>query len=455
MNAKPIFIHSLFRSGSTYLFNVFRRSDEGYWCYHEPLHELLLDRSNDAFWMNFQEQDSMVDYLRHPKLDRPYYFEFSEIKEVIFSRFRPEFCYELFFLAPAQRSDELSLYLADLVTHSRGRPVLEFCRSIGRMRWARSKFDAVHIYLWRNPWDQWWSYKIDPYFDMTSLAVYGAKGLPDFLVRVRDQLGFALPEFQDHLPDWGTLQHKIALHADHTNSYFLFYALWVYGLLESQSAADLSMNIDRLSESPRYRSEVLARLSDLGVNGLDFSDSDVPQSVFGKNERSFFDEIEKKVHELLLKAGYEKADLDWVLAERENYLPFRQKQQYETTLPADAKVLAQDVFRLRKMIQRYAAEFQNKKNFALVLEAETQSGKNRSETAEGKLAQSIERVEALEGELANTRKVRVELEQRLSAREQELVGLYRTLSWRMTRPLREANLVVKHLVRIIQRMLLK
>jgi len=36
----PIYIHSLFRAGSTYLFHVFRRSKAGYWCYQEPLHEV-------------------------------------------------------------------------------------------------------------------------------------------------------------------------------------------------------------------------------------------------------------------------------------------------------------------------------------------------------------------------------------------------------------------------------
>jgi hypothetical protein len=41
MSAGPIFVHSLFRSGSTYLFEVFRRSPDGYWCYQEPLNEHL------------------------------------------------------------------------------------------------------------------------------------------------------------------------------------------------------------------------------------------------------------------------------------------------------------------------------------------------------------------------------------------------------------------------------
>ena len=35
----PIFVHSVFRSGSVYIFNVFRRSKYKYYSLQEPLHE--------------------------------------------------------------------------------------------------------------------------------------------------------------------------------------------------------------------------------------------------------------------------------------------------------------------------------------------------------------------------------------------------------------------------------
>ncbi len=39
---QPVFIHSLFRAGSTYIFKLFRESPAGYTAYQEPLHEVLI-----------------------------------------------------------------------------------------------------------------------------------------------------------------------------------------------------------------------------------------------------------------------------------------------------------------------------------------------------------------------------------------------------------------------------
>ncbi|MEA3115191.1 MAG: hypothetical protein QOG58_4990, partial [Caballeronia sp.] len=42
LTKSPLFLHSLFRSGSTYLFEKFRRTDRFY-CYQEPCNEALID----------------------------------------------------------------------------------------------------------------------------------------------------------------------------------------------------------------------------------------------------------------------------------------------------------------------------------------------------------------------------------------------------------------------------
>ena len=71
----PIFIHSLFRSGSTYIFNVFRDSEAGYWCYQEPLNEHLLFAS-DAPEKLLEIDKQTASHLRHPVLKKPYFDEF-------------------------------------------------------------------------------------------------------------------------------------------------------------------------------------------------------------------------------------------------------------------------------------------------------------------------------------------------------------------------------------------
>ncbi len=71
------------------------------------------------------------------------------------------------------------------------------------------------------------------------------------------------------------------------------------------------------------------------------------------------------------------------------------------------------------------------------------------EERKDKLAQFHERLQALEKELAEARNIGAQLQQRLGAREAELAGVYGSLLWRMTTPLREANLLFKRFLRMI------
>ena len=77
------------------------------------------------------------------------------------------------------------------------------------------------------------------------------------------------------------------------------------------------------------------------------------------------------------------------------------------------------------------------------------SAQQHAARAEGELGQTRERLQALEKELAEARNIGAQLEQHLGAREAELAGMYGSLSWRMTTPLREANLLFKRFLRMI------
>src|ERR1700761_3229311 len=94
----PIFIHSLFRSGSTYLFHKFRSTDNFY-CYQEPCNEALidLDRNPDGF-MKSPGYDSRL--LRHPTLTAPYFYESYCIRDRLKGLFKKSFSYEDYFTGP-------------------------------------------------------------------------------------------------------------------------------------------------------------------------------------------------------------------------------------------------------------------------------------------------------------------------------------------------------------------
>src|SRR5271156_621804 len=83
----PIFIHSLFRAGSTWLFDRFRRSNAGYWCYQEPFHEVLLhlQENPDKVLGVWREMGAS---MRHPDLEKPYFLEVHTIREALNGAFQ-------------------------------------------------------------------------------------------------------------------------------------------------------------------------------------------------------------------------------------------------------------------------------------------------------------------------------------------------------------------------------
>ena len=299
-HASPVFIHSLFRAGSTYLFNVFRRSDSGYWCYQEPLSEMLIQKA--AKPGGFLESVSEVELLlRHPELKKPYFYEFHVVTDAIARYFRKEFSYDQYFAREKDDFTDIKTYFSALRDGSRGRPVFQCCRTTGRIAGLKAACGGVHIFLWRNPWDQWWSYKKDHYFDSRNLLIANARHLPSFLVALKKDL--KIPDLYNSTPAVKQA-YCVIRYLDSRASYKLFYALWCHAMLEAQPHSELSISIDRLSVSNAYREEILEKLQLLGVAGLDFSDCSVPMAGYGENDGAFFLVIEKQVHELLSSHGY-------------------------------------------------------------------------------------------------------------------------------------------------------
>ena len=166
--AEPIFIHSLWRTGSTFLFSVFRRSPNGYWCYQEPIHEFAL-YSKDAPDLLMSNHLASPDVLRHPHLDKPYFYELFKTWPQWRNDINKNIIYDAYF-AEAD-NDSTTIYLDKLIKNSKGRPVIQECRTSSRISVLKKSLGGQHIYLWRNPWDQWWSYKATHYFDITNQLI--------------------------------------------------------------------------------------------------------------------------------------------------------------------------------------------------------------------------------------------------------------------------------------------
>ena len=294
----PVFIHSMFRTGSTWLFDRFRRSPEGYWCYQEPYHELLIELKDqpDAV-LDIHEQ--IANELRHIVLQRPYFYEIHAIREHVADSFSKCISFDSFF--DVQGCPALVDYTSRLIAHAPSRPVLQCCRSFGRIGHLQAQFGGTHVHLWRNPRDQWWSYQVNDYFDVTGLAILNADHPPPLILHLREAIGFTPLRRGTFGEEYEQLL-QVPLNSE--QRYLLFYTLWFYSLLQNREHGCCDLNIDQISCSRAYRRQAEMRLAELGVHGVDLSTCAVPQTVFDASEIKQFESIESKARHLFEEAGY-------------------------------------------------------------------------------------------------------------------------------------------------------
>ena len=346
----PIFIHSLYRSGSTYLFNVFRRSKEGYWCYQEPENEGLVGLDEHADELLKVGKATSIE-LRHPPLNKSYFFEFYQIRKKIKGLFRASFTFDDYFVdEKVGLPEDQSRYYGALINHAKGRPVIQSCLSAGKVGALKKAFGGVHVHLWREPRNQWWSFKINLFFDPSILRIFNAPNPPAVLADVAHHCGIRKFRLKDNSLSLEFFRKHPLNTAD---NYFAFYSLWLFAFLEYDKYADMTINIDSLSVDRKYREAILGDLSQLGIGGVGFSDCALPRMMFSKKEQQFFQEIEHKVHGMFLLHGYRRSKINAAIAKHQKALKLQQGGSHD---------VANDATRAREIALNYLDQYTQTRN---------------------------------------------------------------------------------------------
>lgn len=307
----PLFIHSSFRTGSTYIWNKFRQKED-YYCYYEPFHHELadLEHGKTDIW---KYDKTCTGWMRHPELDNGYLNEYNKhlkpgVKGVPF--FKKSFSFDNF-CDSAQNSGQNSgqkEYIDFLIKNSGGKtPVLQFNRSGLRISWFKANYpETLNIYLVRNPGDQFHSYLdmhnnngLDSFLTM-DLIVTGINLNSDFL----NGLDSLVPLVEYHSPvysDEKFIYSRLLPLYSTADRYRIFYFTWFLSLVENVLYADFLLNIDLLSTSEPYRTEVEAFLKNRGFPNINFSDSNVRHYTELSLSREEMIQIEQTVQSLILK----------------------------------------------------------------------------------------------------------------------------------------------------------
>lgn len=310
---KQIFIHSLFRTGSTYLWNKFRQQDNFY-CFYEPFHPSLMN-------VTLYNIESILtkDYqaVHHPSLATYYLYEYRKIltpehrglpyfkKSFSFD----EFCYN------TDNQDALR-YIKHLIKSAGDKtPVFQFNRSAGRSRWFVENFpEGLNIYLVRNPRHQWQSY-----WELFHRTNYESFFIMDLLIASLNRDTTPFKPLASHLPlfpfcidkyDKEENFYRVALQCyTDEEKYLIFYYIWFWTLFENVLHSDIHININRLSSDPEYQADIKEILKGYNINSLDFEDAQISEYSQTHLSETQMNQVEIKSRQMVLQL-YNQQEID-------------------------------------------------------------------------------------------------------------------------------------------------
>lgn len=244
-----VFLHSSWRTSSTWLWSCFRRSESTV-AYVEIFHETLASL-----------ESSQIAKLTpgswpsgHPA-GAPYLLEFLPLltPQGGVARYRASMAIESFVPAAGLAGDlsrEEVEYVDMLIGHARRldrQPVLADTRTLGRLGALKRQFGGIHILLHRNLLHQWASY---------SRLAY--EGNTFFLLMIKNII-----EFGQHDPFLRDLRQLYPLGPPDCRSenYFMaFLLLHLYLYTHAFAHASMAIDVTRLARNADYRRKIQRRI---------------------------------------------------------------------------------------------------------------------------------------------------------------------------------------------------
>lgn len=269
----PVFLHSSFRTCSTWLWIRFRDNPRTL-AFNEYFNEMLADLTLEVATRHGSGSWSSG----HPET-APYFLEFAPLiraegKGV--RHFEPAMAIGRLIPDGGVRGALSAVerrYVGSLIAHAEGlgrTPVLSCTRPLGRVSGLKQAFGGVHVFLCRNLFQQWNSYvhqhdNGNGYFIYSILGFLAQGGKDAFMAKVRDGLhaqAQALKASQRPDGGWDAL-------------FTAFMAVHLYLSMIAWDAADLVLDANRLAADPAHRAGIEAEILALTGLAVDLGDASV------------------------------------------------------------------------------------------------------------------------------------------------------------------------------------
>lgn len=299
---KVIFLHSMFRTGSTYMFNKFR-SSEKFTTYYEPLHHDLIKLKKDSLDI-WKYNKKATKVMNHPELEKPHFYEFQAAfncgdEQLPF--YDVDFAYKEFF--SVEKEKKLKNYIDNIinVTDEKKIPLFQFNRTSLRINWFRNNYpSSLNLFLLRNPRDQFESYiqrgKIGKNIFLAInlyIALLDKKASIEVLKKqkrfeVSNNITKDLVECMKLTKNYSIKEH-----------YRIFFYIWTLSYFHAEKYTDFIIDMDRINNDGEYLEKIKEKLEIYSQEKLDFKDYKIKNNDFLFMEYKKIIKIEENVMNIL------------------------------------------------------------------------------------------------------------------------------------------------------------
>lgn len=238
-----VIITGRFRSGSTLLWNLFRRAG-GFTSFYEPF--------NERRWFDPAARGDRTDPTHRNVSD--YWREYDGL-EVLERYYHEDWIRRDLLMDADAWAPDMKEYVDILIDRAPGRPVLQFNRVDFRLPWFRRHYPAAtYVHIFRHPRDQWCSTLMD---DVGRVPPHAS--MADFRPFDKFYLGVWAEDLKYHFPflDERRVEHP----------YRLYYYIWKLSYLFGRKYCDRSVAFERLIQAPDE--EILGLFHAVGVESAD------------------------------------------------------------------------------------------------------------------------------------------------------------------------------------------
>lgn len=274
---RPIFIHAMWRTGSTYVWKKFR-DDPRYRAYYEPLHERL---SQPREAVEAVCGAATMAALRHPPTDDFYFAEYPFTPDGGVEYFQKPLSYERYCLEATEADEDLRRYIGNLCEYAAlhgQRAVFQFNRSLFRAAWLAHNFLSVHVLVLRNPLAVWKSFRSFEarYFETGICRILGQN-------LSKPPIKYLVPwlEFPHEVRD--TVEEEADCYGRFAEKYEdllypSFFDFYLLSIAHCAQHADCILDLDEITRNPAVRQAATNRLRELGIE-ITLADCDLPSYV--------------------------------------------------------------------------------------------------------------------------------------------------------------------------------